>query len=528
MKVKRIIIPTLTMIIIASSLMGCAAATQDEAVEMLNRSDQVEIEVAELDEQKSDSLNGLTGLNEVEEQGTEKTVDWIELASLETNPELRSAWDRLFGNTTTDTGKQGAFYINNDGNPTNNSTLSTALFYTVMKDYLNMEGIGDSILQAVADNYTDIDAEDTDKAFYAGINGYFNLLPDYEPNFANMDATLQRNEFMAMLFRADTPVQELTEDTKFTESVGETAYNIYAQGVADNSYLDLESKSLDEMTYTSTITRAEAIYMIISRYYNSDLENTDPSTTEITFKDAKDAGDIATAQNIDTTKDYWKSNILNYAIQNPDSGLPTDLYKALIVAADKEIIDASQATRWDEPLTRFDAIELLFNTYSNAHIDISEALKEQAEEKAEAEKAAAEKKYDITSEEAKQPHGTNEYGGKDYSYGVVKIEDGWMADDNGSDEILNNRTQEEKEKDAEDGYVGVEVRIDEATGQSIGIDLITGVTYHINDTMSNGFIFVGDEKNNVNDYIALYRGQNPDSKATDEELREIWQWAFNK
>ena len=142
-------------------------------------------------------------------------------------------------------------------------------------------------------------------------------------------------------------------------------------------------------------------------------------------------------------------------------------------------------------------------------------------------KATGGKKYDITSEEAKQPHGTNEYGGKDYSYGWVEDEYGYF-DASGASEILNSRPQEEQEKDAEDDYVGVEVRIDEATGQSIGIDLITGVTYHINDTMSDGFIFVGDEKNNVNDYIALYRGQNPDSKATDEELREIWQWAFNK
>ena len=56
-------------------------------------------------------------------------------------------------------------------------------------------------------------------------------------------------------------------------------------------------------------------------------------------------------------KDRWRAYELQYAIQNPDDGLPTDLYKALVVANQKGLISAT--TRWDEAITRSEAVELL-------------------------------------------------------------------------------------------------------------------------------------------------------------------------
>ena len=47
MRVKRFIIPTLTAVIIASQLMGCAAMTQSELLQAINNGDQIEIEVIE-------------------------------------------------------------------------------------------------------------------------------------------------------------------------------------------------------------------------------------------------------------------------------------------------------------------------------------------------------------------------------------------------------------------------------------------------------------------------------------------------
>ena len=96
----------------------------------------------------------------------------------------------------------------------------------------------------------------------------------------------------------------------------------------------------------------------MSRYFSDDMASVDVKTA--TFNDAKDGGDIASKQKFiedGTQKDYWKSYELTYAIQNPDDGLPTDLYKALVVAKSKGLV--GDVTRWDEALTRSEAIEFL-------------------------------------------------------------------------------------------------------------------------------------------------------------------------
>lgn len=343
MTIKRIVIPTITMVIIASQLMGCAAVSQSELLQMINQGDAIEIEVA-------------TPINQ--EQGTESALDWQELASLSTNQALRDSWDDILMITLTDTGKNGVLYVNAEGNNEPNNTLRVALHNSEFLKYLDSEADSLQLSNAVQGNYADLEENDTTRALYMGINGYFNLLPDANPNYANPDSTLQRNEFMAMVFRAETPVQDLTADSAFADAVGQSDYNIYAQGLAGNSYLDTASKSLNNLTANGTITRAEALYLLMSRYFSDDMASVDVKSA--TFNDAKDGGDIATKQKFiedGTKKDYWKSYELTYAIQNPDDGLPTDLYKALVVAKSKGLV--TDTTRWDEALTRSEAIEFL-------------------------------------------------------------------------------------------------------------------------------------------------------------------------
>ena len=334
------------MVIIASQLMGCAAVSQSELLQMINQGDAIEIEVA-------------TPINQ--EQGTESALDWQELASLSTNPDLRKSWDDILMITPTDTGKNGVLYVNAEGNNEPNNTLRVALHNSEFLKYLDSEADSLQLSNAVQGNYADLEENDTTRALYMGINGYFNLLPDANPNYANPDSTLQRNEFMAMVFRAETPVQDLTADSAFADAVGQSDYNIYAQGLAENSYLDTASKSLNNLTANGTITRAEALYLLVSRYFSDDMASVDIKTA--TFNDAKDGGDIASKQKFiedGTKKDYWKSYELTYAIQNPDDGLPTDLYKALIVAKSKGLV--TDTTRWDEALTKSEAIEFLVKT----------------------------------------------------------------------------------------------------------------------------------------------------------------------
>lgn len=347
MRVKRFIIPTLTAVIIASQLMGCAAMTQSELLQAINNGDQIEIEVIE------------PGFVE-DEQGQETALSWTELASLTTNADLRSGWDDTLGIIRTDEGKNGVFYVNEAGDNENNNTLKVVMHNRAFVQSLESEDSLTALADASLKNYADIEDNETMKAVYMGINGYFNLLPDNEPNYANPDSSLMRNEFMAMVYRADTPVQEITADENFATAVGQSDYNIYAQGVNDNAYLSTEDKNLDNLTYNGAISRAEAIYLIVNRYFSDDFNSVDLNSSKGSLTDATDGGDIAAKQKFienDKMKDRWRAYELQYAIQNPDDGLPTDLYKALVVANQKGLI--SSTTRWDEAITRSEAVELL-------------------------------------------------------------------------------------------------------------------------------------------------------------------------
>lgn len=359
MKIRKLVIPTLTMVIIASQLMGCSALTQSELLKMINDHQQIEIEVA------------VPAFHEVG-QGEESALVWVELAQLETNPALRGSWDDTLLITRTDTGKNGILYVNAAGENENNNTLFVALHNREVQKIFEDDSIMKSLADSVVNNYADLEIADSNnrneiiKAVYMGINGYFNLLPDNTPNYSNAHSTITRAQFMAMVYRADTPVQELASNSTFDDLVGQSDYNLYSQEVAENSYLDLESKSLNNMTYNGNITRAEAIYTLISRYYNDELQAVNPANSGVTFSDAKDGGDIASAQKFiedSNAKDYWKSYELTYALQNADDGLPTDLYKALVVAYQNNIITTE--TRWDEAITLSEAMELLVKAIMN-------------------------------------------------------------------------------------------------------------------------------------------------------------------
>jgi len=349
MKVKRIIIPTITAVIIASQLAGCAAMTSNELLDAINRGDEIQIEI--IDPAFAEA-----------EQGQQSSIEWIELGDLETNAPLRDAWDNLLLITKTEDGKNGILFVNNKGEHVNNNTLHMVLHNREFQKFLETEDGRLDLAEGAFENYADIEPEEEAKALNMAIFGYFNLLPDNTPNYSNADATLPRNEFMAMVFRADTPVQEIEADETFASTVGKSDYNIYAQGVAQNSYLDLASKSLNNMTANGSITRAEVIYTLVSRYFADELAAVDVKKSGVTFSDAKDGGDIARKEKFiekDNAKTYWKSYELTYAIQNPDKGLPTDLYKALVVANQLGLVGSE--TRWDEACTKAEAVDLLID-----------------------------------------------------------------------------------------------------------------------------------------------------------------------
>ena len=346
MKVKRIIIPTITLVLIASQLMGCAAASQDELLSMIDAGDSIEIEVA------------APAFAEAE-QGEESSLLWEQLALLSTNPAMRKAWDSTLGITNTDTGKNGMLYVGVDGKNENNNTLRVALHNREFQKALENDSTVKKLAESAMENYTDLDTDEESKALLMGINGYFNILPDNIPSYCNADSTVTRAEFMSAIMRAETAVSDEYEAPKsFSDSVGASEYNDYAYVLEESSYLKTSNKSLNNQTYNGSISRSEAVYMVVNRYFSEDLQDVD--VTKVTFEDAKDGGDIATVQGY-TGKDYSTNYEIVYSIQNPDKGLPTNLYKALAVAKEKGLI--GNDTRWDEAITRSEVIELLVSAY---------------------------------------------------------------------------------------------------------------------------------------------------------------------
>lgn len=355
MDVKRIIIPTITMVIIASQLMGCAAASKSELLTLLEQGDQIEIEVA-------------SPINQ--EQGEEQTLDWIQLDQLQTVSELRKEMDDIFKIVPVADTKNGVFYVDLEGNQNGNNTLYNTFMNNKFRTYWEDEITLAKVAEASLNTYVDVDFDGTDyqQAVYMAMNGYFNLLADSTPGYSNPDSTLNRLEAMAALFKAEHPVTDtLSEDKEFAQAVDSSNSNpntIYASNLSEQSFLDIDSGSLDNMTANGTITRGEFVYMLVQQYFKSDYDAADPKAD--CYDDTINGGDIASKQKFienGEAKKYWQSYELTYAIQNPDKGCPERMYKALVVAFEKGIIEDSDS-RWDEALTKSDFMELLTNAYS--------------------------------------------------------------------------------------------------------------------------------------------------------------------
>ena len=345
MHVKRITVPTITMAIIASQLMGCGAMSQSELLKMINNGDTIEIEIA---------------VPENYSEADESALAWIILASLTSQESMRAQWDDTLKITMTGDGKDGCLYVDAQGNNENNNTLRVALHNKAFIDMLQDTDIINTLAGAADTVYTDVDAaEDADKAFYMALNAYFNILPDSADGEANADDALTRKEFMAMVARSELQVDEtLAASEEFNTLVGESAYNVFAEQEAEYSYLDTASKSLNNKTYNGVMSRGEAYYLIINRFFASDLSKVGSITAQ--FNDCNDGGNIAEQQKFiedGTEKEYYRDYEIVYALQNPDQGVPSTIYNALKVAYNKGFIGAD--TRWDEGITKYEAIKLI-------------------------------------------------------------------------------------------------------------------------------------------------------------------------
>ena len=340
------IIPMMTMVIIASQLMGCASASSKEFLALLDKGEAIEIEVA---------------VPESIEEGTEKAFEWVQLDQLSTYPEFRRAMDdALFITNFGDNSKNGILYVDLEGNHEGNNTLYNAFANNAFREsYWENEEVQKQVQEAVLEVYADVEAE-TEGIKVAALNAYYNLLPDAEPNYFNGESLINRGEFMALLYRSENPVQDLESNEEFTSLVGESDNTDFAYSLAEEGYLNTLDKSLNTKTFNGTMTRGEAIYMLMNHFYGDELSS---YTNSPSLPDIKNGGDIASKQKFEG--DYGTSVELIYSLQNADAGAPEEIYRAVALAYDKGILESTEDSRWDEGITKEESLTLLTSTLSS-------------------------------------------------------------------------------------------------------------------------------------------------------------------
>ena len=353
MKIKRIIIPTITMVVIASQLFGCSSATKQETYNMLQDSTEIELEYAVPDYDSNT------------EESKVELLPWLQLSSLETHPELRTAFEELVGVTGTTGNKEGILYTNPlTTQADQNITLLLAIKNSQFRGYLYAPDALTKLGEIAAENYTDIDVDDVN-APYAAINAYFELLPDQEDGQFDGDATISRAQAMTLVMRATTPVNDAQapdEDADFTAKVGETQYTNFAAPMDEYAYLNT-STGLNDKTFNTTMSRGEYIYMLTKYIYGDtyaqrmeEAAKEDESLSEdVKLTTVKDGGDIS----------------LQEAINNVENGLPTDMYNTLARAVALGFIDEDDLN-WDEAITKSEAVTLFIDAAETYQTNMKE------------------------------------------------------------------------------------------------------------------------------------------------------------
>lgn len=368
-KYKRLILPTLTVLMLTSQLTGCSTTNAAETMNMLKANETIEINIPE---------------PENIEEGKEISYNWIELAYLDSYESLRNTMDdSLYIIKMADNGKNGVIYVTEDGNHSNNTTLQDAFNNKkFINNYWNNKETNQRIIQSAKQTFSDLEEESDASCVLAAYSAYYNLLPSYDSNYANMQSTLSRLEAMSLFYRATNPVDETLEvSADFTSKVGDNEHSIFAEQIDNQglTYLTSKNSSLDESTATGTMTRAEYIYMLVQNFYadeyNTLTKDDIKSFTKSTeFVDLKNAGNVAkeqkyiyTEKNKETgvkeEKAYnrYQSYELNYCLQNVEDGLTENLFKAYIVADKHGILTDTEETGWELGLTKEYALELLTN-----------------------------------------------------------------------------------------------------------------------------------------------------------------------
>lgn len=342
MKIKRILMPLMALVIMAGQLTGCGNSGAKELQDKLSKGEEIVIE--------AEAKNG-------DVKGEPCEIGWIELAKKTSNANSRKAIDKYFSNYEIEGGsKIGSFYLNADCKQESNNTILTVLGNQFVADLLKNNGdIMGEISQYLNKDYADLETSDYLSAMF---NAYFELIPDSEPNYFNGGVSLTRAEAMALVMRAVTPVENLKTNEAFEKVVKGSKYDEYiAYAAKEDSkvYISTADSSLSSDNFAGVMTRGEYIYLVINEVYGVEEVNS-RDIESIKLKDCANGGDIGASLKFKGS-DRIKAACLKYAIENVDKGAPQELYKAIAMANSLGVI--SSETRWEEGITKAEAIEIL-------------------------------------------------------------------------------------------------------------------------------------------------------------------------
>lgn len=361
----------LMIVMVISSFTGCGTL-KNEMIDAMNKKENIHMSVANVGEDKDT-----------------EDVQWIELDQLTSYPDLRNKFDDTFNTTRFDkSSKNGCIYVDTEGNWCGNSTLYNAFMNKVfVEDHWNDSNNQHEIAEVAKKEFSDINSDYT--GFMAATNVYFNLMPVNKDGTSGMNNNISRKVAMSVLYKADNSVMLKDTDSKFSEAVGNSGsntenvgteavestensvsdtganevgnevneYDSTAQESEQYCYLQTDDGSLNSITYNETISKAELIYALVNKYYSDELKSYSGNEE---FTDCKNAGNLIEKLGF-KGKYGCKSFTLEYALQNKDSGLPSDIFNAMCIAKEHGIIE--DETDWNEGVTGEYLIDKITKTY---------------------------------------------------------------------------------------------------------------------------------------------------------------------
>lgn len=364
---KNFIVTAITAMTIASQLCGCNNDKTSPLVKSMEEISQNNSEVEIIVNVPKDIKNG-----------EEELPYWGELEALEDQKDLRNFIDkqlkiRHLKTSAYDSSKNGVMYVDPETeNWESNNTLENVFKNKKFVEYFDNAEVQNAIQEEARKTYCDLDDKSSDTVRLAALNAYFNIFADDERNgYFNGDSTLTRAEFMSGLIRASVkydqdakPLPELLRKLGYSRNI------VYAENVneaLENCYLTVDSGDLDKLTFNGKITRAEAIYMLVNKYYPEELKNEIEDGE--TYSDCKNAGDVLEGT------EYTRKVALRVMLDNPTEGIEENLYKALKLAYDHKLLTEDgkvlDESRWNEALTKAEALQMIVNVYRDLGTTIS-------------------------------------------------------------------------------------------------------------------------------------------------------------